>query len=111
MIRYAWSFRAAFQHVPCGMDRTQMFLRTEDIMRIIADTASLFSPAEGRTMGLTVVPVSVVINDRTYRDYEEITSAAFLERIAAGGVPSSSQPSKRAFGRRCRLSSRRILNF
>lgn len=37
-------------------------------------------------MGLTVVPVSVVINDRTYRDYEEITSAAFLERIAAGGV-------------------------
>ena len=44
-------------------------------------------------MGLTVVPVSVVINARTYRDYEEITSAAFLERIAAGGVPSSSQPS------------------
>ena len=62
-------------------------------MKIVTDTSSLFSPAEGREQGLIVVPVGVVVNDRTYRDYEEITVAEFLELVEAGGVPSSSQPS------------------
>lgn len=62
-------------------------------MRIIADTATLYSPAEGEAMGLTVVPVCVTINDRTYRDYVEITGAELLEMIEAGGVPKTSQPS------------------
>ena len=62
-------------------------------MRIIADTATLLSPAEGAEMGLTIVPVSVAINGETYKDYEEITSEEFLHRIEQGGVPSSSQPS------------------
>ena len=62
-------------------------------MKIIADTAALFSPAEGEKIGLTVIPVGVAVDGRAYRDYEEITSAEFLEMVAAGGVPSSSQPS------------------
>lgn len=62
-------------------------------MKIIADTATLFSPAEGENIGITVVPVSVAINGTTYKDYEEITSTEFLSLIQAGGVPTSSQPS------------------
>ncbi|MBQ8585085.1 MAG: DegV family protein, partial [Butyricicoccus sp.] len=62
-------------------------------MKIIADTATLYSPAEGAQLGLTVIPVGVAIDNNAYRDYEEITSAELLRRIAAGGVPSSSQPS------------------
>lgn len=62
-------------------------------MKIIADTAALFSPAEGAEIGLTVIPVGVAIDDKVYRDYEEITIEEFLSRVAAGGVPTSSQPS------------------
>ena len=62
-------------------------------MKIISDTATLFSPAEGEDLGITVVPVSVAINGTSYKDYEEITSTEFLSLIKAGGVPTSSQPS------------------
>ena len=61
-------------------------------MKIIADTATLFAPAEGEANGMTVIPVCVAIHDKTYRDYAEITSGEFLKLIEAGGIPSSSQP-------------------
>lgn len=61
-------------------------------MKIIADTATLIPPCEGTTHGLTVIPVCVSINDRTYQDYSEISSADFLEKVRQGGIPSSSQP-------------------
>lgn len=62
-------------------------------MKIIADSATLFSPAEGAAIGLTVIPVGVAIDDKTYRDFEDITAEEFLAKVAAGGVPTSSQPS------------------
>ena len=62
-------------------------------MKIIADTATLFSPAEGEANGMTIVPVSVAINNTTYKDYVDISSAEFLRLIAEGGTPTSSQPS------------------
>lgn len=61
-------------------------------MKIVTDTATLFAPSEGPEQGMTVIPVCVAINDKTYRDYEEITSEDFLQMIADGGVPTSSQP-------------------
>lgn len=61
-------------------------------MKIIADTATLFAPSEGEAQGLTIVPVCVTINDKTYKDYEEISSEEFLKLIQAGGKPVSSQP-------------------
>lgn len=63
------------------------------IMKIIADTATLFSPAEGEELGITVIPVCVAINNQTYKDYAEISSEEFLELIQQGGIPTSSQPS------------------
>lgn len=62
-------------------------------MRIVADSATLYSPQEGQQQGITIIPVCVAINNRTYKDYEEISSAEFLKQIEAGGVPTSSQPS------------------
>jgi len=61
-------------------------------MKIIADTATLYSPAEGKELGITVIPVCVAINGTTYKDYEEIGSAEFLKLIEEGGIPTSSQP-------------------
>lgn len=61
-------------------------------MKVIADTATLIPPAEGKSHGMTIIPVCVSINNKTYQDYTEISSAEFLKRIADGGVPTSSQP-------------------
>ena len=61
-------------------------------MKIVADTATLFAPAEGEAQGMIIVPVCVTIDGKTYQDYTEITSEAFLEKIEVGGVPVSSQP-------------------
>lgn len=61
-------------------------------MKIIADSATLFSPQEGTELGITVIPVCVTINNETYKDYEEISSETFLQLIKEGGVPTSSQP-------------------
>ena len=62
-------------------------------MKIIADTATLFSPEQGRDLGITIVPVSVAINNQTYKDYVDISSSEFIRLIKEGGLPTSSQPS------------------
>lgn len=62
-------------------------------MRIVSDTATLFSPEEGRMMGVTILPVYVAVGGKEYKDYEDISSEAFLKMIEKGGIPSSSQPS------------------
>ncbi len=61
-------------------------------MRIVTDTASLFSPEEGRELGLDVVPACAIINGQVYRDFEDISSEEFLKKIEEGAVPTSSQP-------------------
>ena len=62
-------------------------------MKIIADTATLISPAEGQGMGLTVVPVGFAVEDIAYRDYIDIDSDTFLQLLKKGAIPTSSQPS------------------
>ena len=62
-------------------------------MRIITDSSSLLTPQEGQAMGVTVVPACTIIDGQVYRDHEDMTGDVFLERIEAGAVPTSSQPS------------------
>ena len=61
-------------------------------MKIISDTASLFSPEEGKPLGVTIVPACVLNDGTVYRDYEDITCEGFLELIEKGAAPTSSQP-------------------
>ena len=61
-------------------------------MRIITDTASLFSPEEGKTVGISVVPTCVIHGDEVYRDYEEMQVDTLLDMIADGATPTTSQP-------------------
>lgn len=61
-------------------------------MKILADSSALYSVEEGKALGVQIIPVCVVINDETYRDYEDITPEQFLQMIAEGGMPTSSQP-------------------
>ena len=50
-------------------------------MKIITDTSSLFTPEEGAQAGLTVIPSCTIIGNDVYRDYADISSEAFLEKI------------------------------
>lgn len=61
-------------------------------MRIITDTASLFSPEEGKAVGISVVPTCVIHGDKVYRDYEEMQVDTLLSMIAGGAIPTTSQP-------------------
>lgn len=62
-------------------------------MKIITDTASLYTPEQGCELGLKVFPLSVSINGKTYREFVDIGSEEFLKEVKAGGIPTSSQPS------------------
>lgn len=62
-------------------------------MKIITDTASLLSPAEGRELGITVVPACTVLNGKVYQDYEDIGTEELLKLVDEGAVPTTSQPS------------------
>lgn len=61
-------------------------------MNIIADTASLFSPAAGAELGVAVLPMCVTMDGESHREYAEISSAEVLARVKAGEVLTSSQP-------------------
>lgn len=62
-------------------------------MKIFTDTSTLYSPKEGEQIGVKVLPLSVSVNGKTYKEYEEIQPEAFLKEVQAGGTPTSSQPS------------------
>lgn len=61
-------------------------------MRIVTDTASLFSPEEGKQVGILVVPTCVIHGNKVYKDYEEIQVENLLDMIADGATPTTSQP-------------------
>lgn len=63
------------------------------LMKIIADTPTLYSPEEARVLGLTIIPACTIIGDDVYRDYQDISGEEFLKKVAGGAVPTTSQPS------------------
>ena len=62
------------------------------MVRIISDTSTLYSTSQAREAGFAVSPLSVTIAGRTYREFDEISSDAFVDIIAQGHMPTSSQP-------------------
>lgn len=62
-------------------------------MKIITDTGSLYSPEEGKKLGIEVLPLNVTVDKKSYREFVDIESDEFLEIVKQGHVPSSSQPS------------------
>ena len=61
--------------------------------QIISDTSTLYSVTEGKKKNLIILPLQIAINQKTYHEYEEITSSQLLELIEKEHIPSSSQPS------------------
>ena len=62
------------------------------MIHIVSDTSTMYTPKQGEEIGATIVPLHVTINDRSYRDLEDITDNMLLEMIADKHVPKTSQP-------------------
>ena len=63
------------------------------MIRIISDSSTLYSTKEGQAHGVTIAPLTVIINGKTYKEYEDINTKEFIDIINEGHIPSSSQPS------------------
>lgn len=62
------------------------------MIRIVADTSTLYSTEQARNAGFDVSPLSVTINGHSYREFDEISAEEFVEIIRQGHLPTSSQP-------------------
>lgn len=63
------------------------------MVRIIADTSTLYSTKEGKENGVLVSPLQVTANGNTFLEYDEVSSKEFIRLIQEeGAIPTSSQP-------------------
>ncbi len=62
------------------------------MVKIMTDTASMFTPEVGAELGIPVAPLTVTIAGHTYRENVEMFPPAFLKLIREGHLPTSSQP-------------------
>ena len=62
------------------------------MIRIISDSSTLYTINEGKEKNLSILPLTVTINNETYHDFEDITTKDFIDLINNGHMPSSSQP-------------------
>ena len=63
------------------------------MIRIISDTSTMYSEAEGQALGVDIAPLSVTISNQSYRELTDIQTPDFIKLIDQGGIPTSSQPS------------------
>ena len=63
------------------------------LMKIFTDTSTLYSPQEAEKLGFKVLPLTVSVNGKTYKEFEEISPEDFLKEVQGGHTPTSSQPS------------------
>lgn len=47
------------------------------MIRILADTSTLYSTAEGKEKNIIITPLSVSLDNQTYREFDEISSKQF----------------------------------
>ena len=66
----------------------------------ISDASTLYFSSQAKEAGFSVAPLSVTIGGNTYRIFDEVSSAVFVDLIQQGNMPTSSQP---AAGEVCAL--------
>ena len=66
--------------------------------KIVTDSAANIAPEEAASLGVTVLPLSIIFGTREYRDGEDLTPAAFYEMLESDSEhPHSSQINIAAF--------------
>ena len=62
------------------------------MVRIVADTSTMYSTTAAREAGFDVAPLAVTIAGKTYRELDDIRLDEFVSIIGQGHMPTSSQP-------------------
>ena len=62
------------------------------MVRIVADTSTMYSTEAARQAGFDVAPLSVTIAGKSYKELDEIQLEEFVRIIGQGHMPTSSQP-------------------
>ena len=61
-------------------------------MKIVTDSSVMLSVEEGARRGMTVLPLVVSIDGRSWLEYEDISAEEFLAKVRAGALPQSASP-------------------
>ncbi len=62
------------------------------MVRICSDSSTMYDSRQAKEHGFSIAPLSVTIDGKTYRELDEIQPEEFLDLIAQGHIPTSSQP-------------------
>lgn len=62
------------------------------MVKIISDTSTLYSTKEALEKGISIIPLNVIVEERSYKDLDELSSSALLAMIKNKKIPTSSQP-------------------
>ena len=62
------------------------------MVRIISDTSTMYSTKQAEEAGFSVSPLAVTIAGESYRELDEMTHERYVDLIAQGNMPKSSQP-------------------
>ena len=63
------------------------------MIKIISDSSILYSAKEGEENNIDIAYLSVTIDNKTYKEREEIDTEEFIKIINEGNIPTTSQPS------------------
>ena len=63
------------------------------MIKIVADSSTLYARTEAEKIGLHSVPLNVTIDNKSYQDLEDITSDELIQMINEHKIPRTSQPS------------------
>jgi len=67
-------------------------------VKIVTDSAALILPEEAAKYGITIVPLTVMVDGKIYQDNVTITRDEFMEKMAESeNLPTTSQPSLGVF--------------
>lgn len=62
------------------------------MIKLITDTASLFTPEEAKTLGFVSNPLIINVNGKSYEEFTQLNDKQLLLEIENGHLPTSSQP-------------------
>ena len=62
------------------------------MVRIISDTSTMYSTKQAEEAGFSVSPLAVTIAGESYRELDEMAHERYVDLIAQGNMPKSSQP-------------------
>ena len=65
---------------------------TYKMFKILTDTSALYNVQEGKVLEVDVLPLTVTVQGKTYREFEEIDTLTFHNLLKEGHIPTSSQP-------------------